>query len=120
MLQKRTAEFGDAVEYLLRKHGKKIVNEQMQLERVADSAIALFAMTATISRSSASLTAGNESAEHEKKLTVLYCDVTSSRIQTLLRDIKMAGKRDEQLREIAAEVLTAGKYIPRHATGIDC
>ncbi|CAI5731605.1 unnamed protein product [Hyaloperonospora brassicae] len=120
LLQKRTAEFGDAVEYLLRKHGKKIVNEQMQLERVADSAIALFAMTATISRSSASLTAGNESAEHEKKLTMLYCDVTSSRIQTLLRDIKMAGKRDEQLREIAAEVLTAGKYIPSHATGIDC
>uniref|UniRef100_A0AAV1U8D7 Acyl-CoA dehydrogenase n=1 Tax=Peronospora matthiolae TaxID=2874970 RepID=A0AAV1U8D7_9STRA len=120
LLQKRTAEFGDAVEYLLRKHGKNIVNEQIQLERIADSAIALFAMTATISRSSSSLIAGNESAEHEKKLTALYCDVTSNKIQNLLSDIKLAGKRDEQLLEIATEVLTAGKYIPRHATGIDC
>ncbi|KAG3116617.1 Acyl-CoA dehydrogenase family member 9 [Phytophthora idaei] len=119
-LQKRTADFGDAVEFLLRKHGKKIVDEQMQLERIADSAIALFAMTATISRATTSLNAGIESAEHEKKLTTLYCDLTSNKIQSLLDGIKTAIKLDEQLREIANEVLKAEKYIPSHATGIDC
>lgn len=108
------------MEFLLRKHGKKIVDEQMQLERIADSAIALFAMTATISRASSSLSAGIESAEHEKKLTTLYCDLTSRKIQTLLGDIKTAVKHDEQLREIANEVLRAKKYIPSHATGINC
>ncbi|CAH0485682.1 unnamed protein product [Peronospora farinosa] len=120
LLQKRTADFGQAVEFLLRKHGKKIVDEQMQLERIADSAIALFAMTATISRASSSLNSGIESAEHEKKLTTLYCDLTSKKIQTLLDEIKMAVKHDEQLREIANEVLKAEKYIPSHATGINC
>jgi hypothetical protein len=120
LLQKRTADFGDAVEFLLRKHGKKIVDEQMQLERIADSAIALFAMTATISRATSSLNAGIESAEHEKKLTTLHCDLTSTKIRTLLDGIKTAGKHDEQLREIANEVLRAEKYIPSHATGIDC
>ncbi|CEG44834.1 acyl-dehydrogenase family member mitochondrial [Plasmopara halstedii] len=120
LLLKRTTAFGDAVEFLLRKHGKQIVNEQMQLERIADSAIALFAMTATISRSTASLNAGIESAKHEKKLTTLYCDLMSRKIQSLLNEIKTAGKHDEQLREIAHEVLKAEKYIPSHATGINC
>ncbi|CAH0475275.1 unnamed protein product [Peronospora belbahrii] len=118
LLQKRTADFGQAVEFLLRKHGKKVVDEQMQLERIADSAIALFAMTATISRASSSLNLGNESAEHEKKLTALYCDLTSKKIQTLLDEIKTAVKHDKQLREIASEVLKSEKYIPSHATGI--
>ncbi|CAI5735615.1 unnamed protein product [Peronospora destructor] len=120
LLQRRTADFGLAVEFLLRKHGKKIVDEQMQLERIADSAIALFAMTATISRASSSLNSGIESAEHEKKLTTLYCDLTSKKIQTLLDEIKTAVKHDKQLREIANEVLKAEKYIPNHATGINC
>ena len=120
LLQRRTADFGQAVELLLRKHGKKIVDEQMQLERIADSAIALFAMTATISRASSSLLSGIESAAHEHKLTTLYCNLTSKKIQTLLDDMKTAVKHDEQLREIANEVLTAEKYIPTHATGINC
>ncbi|RLN71999.1 hypothetical protein BBJ28_00024037, partial [Nothophytophthora sp. Chile5] len=81
---------------------------------------ALFAMTATISRASASLTAGIASAEHEKKLTTLYCELTAAKIQSLLGGIKAAVKHDDQLRDIANEVLKAEKYIPSHATGIDC
>ncbi|KAI9915858.1 hypothetical protein PsorP6_006964 [Peronosclerospora sorghi] len=82
LLQRRTVQFGDTVEYLLRKHEKKIIDEQMQLERIAESAIALFAMTATISRVIASL--GIASSEHERKLTTLYCDMASNTIATLL------------------------------------
>jgi len=119
LLQQRTAEFGDAVEFLLRKHGKKIVDQQMQLERIADSAIGLFAMTATISRASSSLNTGLDSAAHEQKLTELYCDVTSTKIQGLLADVKSNGKNDDRLRAIADEVLQAEKYIPKHATGVD-
>ena len=54
-LQKCTNAFGNAVESLLRKHGKDIVEEQLQLKRVADVAIDLFAMTSTISRATTSL-----------------------------------------------------------------
>lgn len=119
LLQQRTAEFGDAVEFLLRKHGKKIVDQQMQLERIADSAISLFAMTATISRATSSLNAGLESAAHEQKLTELYCDVTSAKIGSLLSEIKANGKNDDRLRAIADEVLEQEKYIPSHATGVN-
>ncbi|KAI9908000.1 hypothetical protein PsorP6_004145 [Peronosclerospora sorghi] len=84
LLQRLTAQFGDTVEYLLRKHKKKIIEEQIQLERIADSAMALFAMTASISRASSSVDAGIASDEHERKLTTLYCDMTSKKIATLL------------------------------------
>lgn len=119
LLAQRTAEFGDAVEFLLRKHGKKIVDEQLQLERIADSAIALFAMTSTISRASSSLSRNIESAAHEQKLTELYCDMASDKIKSLLGDLKKGVKRDDRLRAIADEVLTHQKYIPSHATGVN-
>lgn len=119
LLQQRTSDFGEAVEFLLRKHGKKIIDQQMQLERIADSAIGLFAMTATISRASSSLASGLDAASHEQKLTELYCDVTSAKIQRLLSEVKQSSKNDERLRQIADEVLEHGKYIPTHATGVN-
>lgn len=119
LLQKRTGEFGDAIEDLLRQHGKKIIEEQMKLERIADSAIALYAMTATISRASTALESNSPSAAHEQKLTELYCDVASERIGRLLKELKSHAKTDERLRAIADEVLTEGKYIPSHATGVN-
>jgi acyl-CoA dehydrogenase family protein 9 len=119
LLSKRTAEFGDAVEFLLRKHGKKVVDEQLQLERIADSAIALYAMTATISRASSSLSNNLDSAAHEQKLTELYCDNASDKIQKLLSELKNGAKRDDRLVAIADEVLQAEKYIPSHATGVN-
>ena len=47
LLGKRTSEFGETVEWLLQKHGKKIVDEQMQLKRIADASIYLFAFNNT-------------------------------------------------------------------------
>jgi acyl-CoA dehydrogenase family protein 9 len=119
LLAKRTGDFGEVIEGLLRKHGKKIIDEQMQLERVADAAIALFAMTSTISRASAALEAGTSSSNHEQKLTELYCEMASSKIEKLLKDIEKNSKQDEKLRTIADEVLQAQKYVPSHATGVD-
>lgn len=118
LLQSRTAEFGDAVEDLLRKHGKKVVDEQLKLERIADSAISLFAMTATISRASTSLSVNNPTAEHELKITELYCDLASEKILKLLSELKKGEKHDSRLRSIADDVLEAEKYIPLHPTGV--
>ncbi|KAJ0394489.1 hypothetical protein P43SY_009534 [Pythium insidiosum] len=119
LLQKRTTEFGEAVEDLLRKHGKKIIDEQMQLERIADSAIALYAMTATISRASVALASNSQSAAHEKDLTELYCELASERIERLLIELKKNVKHDARLRAIADEVLREEKYIPSHPTGVN-
>lgn len=119
-LIQRTGEFGDTVEHLLRKHGKEIIHEQIQMKRIADCAIDLFAMTSTISRASASLTAQTAGAAHEHKLTRFFCDMASERIQRNLTQIRTFAKRDEQLADIADDVFQHKKYIPSHPTGVNC
>ena len=119
VLQQRTAEFGEIVELLLRKHGKKIVDEQLQLERIADTAIRLFAMTSTISRASKSLSENTTSAAHEVKLTKLYCEIASDQIQQLLSDVQDNKQRDQMSMEIAEEILQHEKYIPSHPVGVN-
>ncbi|ETW06674.1 hypothetical protein H310_02856 [Aphanomyces invadans] len=119
LLQSRTIEFGDAVESLLRKHGKGIVNEQLQLKRVADASIQLFAMTATISRASTALNDKTPTAAHELALTQLHADIASDKIIKNLREIQTHKKKDIQLKAIADEVFAQSKYIPSHPTGVN-
>ncbi|KAF0698713.1 Aste57867_10667 [Aphanomyces stellatus] len=119
LLQSRTAEFGEAIENLLRKHGKKIVHEQMQMKRVADSAIQLFAMTATISRASTALTDNSPTAAHEQKVTELFVELASQKILDNLKAIRSSTKKDIQLKTIADEVFAESSYIPSHPTGVN-
>lgn len=65
MLEKRVLQFEIAVENLLSYYGKEVGNKQMDLRRVADIAIDLFAMTAVLSRSSRAYCIGLRHAEHE-------------------------------------------------------
>lgn len=55
MLAQQSANFNTAVENLLMKHGKGIMEEQMMTIRVADAAIDLYAMAAVTSRASRAL-----------------------------------------------------------------
>ncbi|CAK4714565.1 hypothetical protein LEN26_006799 [Aphanomyces euteiches] len=119
ILQARTAEFGDAIESLLRKHGKKIVNEQLQMKRVADAAINLFAITATISRASTALNENSPTAAHELALTQLFVERASDKIVSNLKEIRSHGKKDTQLKSIADEIFANSKYIPSHPTGVN-
>ncbi|RHY36992.1 hypothetical protein DYB38_005258 [Aphanomyces astaci] len=119
LLQTRTIEFGDAVESLLRKHGKTIVHEQLQLKRIADASIQLFAMTATISRASTALTDKSPTAAHELALTQLYAEIASDKIRNNLREIQTHTKKDSQLKAIADQVFAQSKYIPSHPTGVN-
>lgn len=65
MLEKRVLQFEIVVETVLARHGREISNKQMELRRVADIAIDLFAMTAVLSRASRSHSIGLSSADHE-------------------------------------------------------
>lgn len=64
-MEKRVLQFQMAVETLLARHGKEVGNKQMDLRRVADVAIDLFAMSAVVSRSSRSYCIGLRNAQHE-------------------------------------------------------
>lgn len=61
--------FGQAIEMVLIKYGKSIVNEQFILNRIANSVFDIYGSVVTLSRASRSLKEGSESAAHEKLMT---------------------------------------------------
>merc|ERR1711983_520090 len=72
--------FGEAVEKLLIKHGKHIINEQFLLNRLDQSAIDIYISSCVMSRCSKSLTENLSSARHEEIMTKVYCSEASNRI----------------------------------------
>jgi len=82
MVSTSTQMFGAAVEKLLVKHGKNIIHEQFLLNRVANSAIDIYAMTCVLSRCTKSLNEGLESAHHEEMMTKVWCREAFGRIQS--------------------------------------
>jgi len=111
----QSAQFGDTVEAILIKYGKNVVNEQLVLKRIADSAIDLFGMAATTARATRSLREGTPSAEHEAKLTLAFCQDANRRITTNLRDALAPGQTsDKKLLDIAGDVFAKGGYVPAH------
>merc|ERR1711935_381109 len=63
-LSKNTEMFGTAVEKLLMKHGKNIINEQFLLNRLAQATIDIYVTTCMVSRCTQSLNEGLPSAMH--------------------------------------------------------
>merc|ERR1711962_1213877 len=80
--------FGDAVEKLLIKHGKHIINEQFLLNRLAQSAIDIYISSCVMSRCSKSLNENLSSARHEEIMTKVYCSEASHRIALNLGALK--------------------------------
>lgn len=65
--------FGRTVESLLIKYGKKIVDEQFLLNRLADCAIDIYAMAAVLSRATRSIQLKFDSADHERLMAEAWC-----------------------------------------------
>nr|XP_061810707.1 very long-chain specific acyl-CoA dehydrogenase, mitochondrial-like isoform X2 [Nerophis lumbriciformis] len=112
-------QFGTAIEELLIKHGKKIIDEQFVLMRVADCAIDIYSMIVVLSRASRSLSRGQPSAQHEKILAETWCVEAHGR---LMRDIKaLRSKRSRQLygnfRAISTAVVENGGTVASHPLG---
>jgi very long chain acyl-CoA dehydrogenase len=80
--------FGGAIEKLLIKHGKGIINEQFLLSRLADVTIDIYSMTCVLSRCTKSLNEGLESAHHEEMMTKVWCNEASDRILRNLNILK--------------------------------
>jgi len=73
--------FGNSIEKILMKHGKDVINQQFLLNRIADAAIDIYVSISVISRCSASLVQGHESAHYEELLTKVWCSESHKRIQ---------------------------------------
>ncbi|XP_013880012.1 very long-chain specific acyl-CoA dehydrogenase, mitochondrial [Austrofundulus limnaeus] len=116
---KAIEQFGAVIEELLIKHGKKIIDEQFVLKRVADCAIDLYAMVVVLSRASRSLSQAHPSAQHEKLLCDTWCVEAHDRV---MRDIKLLRSSQSKklfgdMAAISAAVVENGGVVSPHPLG---
>ncbi|XP_078284309.1 very long-chain specific acyl-CoA dehydrogenase, mitochondrial isoform X2 [Rhinoraja longicauda] len=111
--------FGGCTEDLLLKYGKKIIDEQFLLKRVADSAIDLYAMIVVLSRASRSLSQAQGTAQHEKLLCDTWCIEASARIANNLTALSSSSAEQvfRNMRAISAAVVGNGGTVTPHPLG---
>merc|ERR1712156_1024854 len=85
---KNTEMFGTAVEKLLIKHGKHIINEQFLLNRLAQPAIDIYVTSCMLSRCTLSLNQNLPSAMQEELMTKAFSNEANLRIAASLGALK--------------------------------
>lgn len=100
--------FGQAVESLLMKYGKGIVEEQYLLNRLADAAIDIYAMAAVLSRAARAVNKSLPSTDHELLMAQAWCHEANDRVRVNIRKIntdsfvKNFGKMSQVSKNICA------------------
>ncbi|XP_064110985.1 very long-chain specific acyl-CoA dehydrogenase, mitochondrial-like [Macrobrachium nipponense] len=119
ILSRAIKAFGYTAEGMLMKYGKTVVEEQFLLNRLANSAIDLYASAVILSRASRSLTLGHSSASHEEKMTKVWISEASDRIQLNLTAIKssVANQNFKNLSAISKELCDQGDIVTERALG---
>ncbi|XP_019360162.1 PREDICTED: acyl-CoA dehydrogenase family member 9, mitochondrial [Gavialis gangeticus] len=112
LLEENIYFFGVTVEGLLRRFGKTIVDEQLVLKKVADVVIHLYAMTATISRASRSISIGLRNHDHEVLLTNLFCKEAYFKNNYALAELETYSDEnmDNGIKKVARWVLEKRAY----------
>nr|XP_056719496.1 very long-chain specific acyl-CoA dehydrogenase, mitochondrial [Euleptes europaea] len=112
--------FAGAVEEKLLKHGKKIIDEQFVLKRIADSAIDLYAMVVVLSRASRSLEQGHPTAQHEKVLCDTWCAEAADRVTQNLTSLRADSTKQifKNLRSISKAVVENEGVVSPNPLGI--
>lgn len=109
--------FGRTTEEALMKYNKNIINEQIILNHLANSAIDIYAMIATLSRSTRAAKLNLPTAEHELNLTKALANQATERV---LQHLKKASS--PQLQSENKLVSTIAKTICEqdgvHSTGV--
>ena len=72
MLNQAADSFGAAVQTLLMRHGKGIINRQLELIRLADAAIQIYASACVLSRTSMAINENSPTVENEKMLAEFF------------------------------------------------
>ncbi|XP_075213409.1 acyl-CoA dehydrogenase very long chain [Lycorma delicatula] len=113
LLAKNILLFGEAVEKMLMKYGRNVVDEQFLLNRLAAAAIDTYTMAIVLSRASRSLDLGLQSAEHEVLMTEVWCSEASQRVFQNLTMLSSSSHTDvfSKLQSIAKNVCDAGGFV---------
>ena len=106
--EKYALELSAAADYLLRKHGKAVVDRQYDLKRLADIAIDLFVGLSTLSRA-ATLEAGKHpQAAQAVSIAALFAQAAKRRMAGNVR--RMTRNEDAALDALAGFMLERGSY----------
>ncbi|MEO6326882.1 MAG: acyl-CoA dehydrogenase family protein [Thermoanaerobaculia bacterium] len=101
--------FANAVETILKKHGKKVIDKEYQHERIANVIIDLYAQIATLSRVTSSIAKkGEAKAAGEVKIARWFCYQAKHRMVGNLKALER--NKDEETTAISELVYEAGGY----------
>jgi len=117
VLQEQVVYLEDAVQSLaavcetaLRRHGRNIVEQQLQVSRIADIAIDLLALCAALSRTSGLIERkGLEKAKNEISMTYTFYSDARRRVRANLR-ASTGRNNDESIQHVADAAVAAGGY----------
>jgi alkylation response protein AidB-like acyl-CoA dehydrogenase len=97
-------------ESALRKHGRNIVEQQLQVSRIADIAIDLLALCTTIARTTRIIEQrGLPKAKNEVSMTYTFYSDARRRIRSNLK-ASTGRNNDDSLQHVADDVITSGGY----------
>ncbi|XP_047102374.1 complex I assembly factor ACAD9, mitochondrial-like [Schistocerca piceifrons] len=105
-----------AVEVVLSRHGQKIVDHQMELRRIADIVIDIFAMTAVLGRASRSYCIGLQHAESEVLIAGTFCKDALLRVKSAVKEIELGpvATNDSNYSKVAEKIFENKGYFPVH------
>jgi len=110
-LEEAIGGLGTAADRLLRRYGPDIAEEQMILGRIADAAIQIWALAATLSRTTAALVqSGEGGAARELALAGSFGELAHRRIQRALGELD--DEADDLRVHVADELCQAGGRLP--------
>jgi len=108
-LSRLAMAFADQCEAVLRNHGKSIVEREYLQKRLADAAIDLYAISASISRATARIeSVGEDAAADQIRLAHTFTNLAVRRIR---RNLRMIDKNsDRRFHDIAGWLRERGEY----------
>lgn len=111
-LEQNVIKFQHAVEMLLTSYGQNIINKQVDLKRITDIVIELYAMTAVLGRSSRSYCIGLQNSEIEIQLAIAYCIDANNRIAAIFQEMSnIFDRNDDNYLESASKLINHKGYV---------
>jgi len=105
----QTRALAVAADRLLRKHGKRIVDEQLACRRLADAMIDLFSLAAVLARVSTRIEDhGEAAAGRERDILRAFAGQVRARVDGALAGIDSDGERD--VLALGDQAIEAGRY----------
>jgi len=109
ILAKYAGVFTNAVETIVRKHGKKVIEKEYQHERIADTLIDLYGLIAVLSRVTSSIEKkGEEKAAGEIEIARWFAQAAKRRMVANLKNLER--NRDVLTTAISNRVYEGGGY----------